>query len=270
MKRPICWGRSVPFFLVHLVAAWVLFRPFQWSGVAVCFGSYFVRMVAITAGYHRYFSHRTFKMGRIAQFLVGLLGTASAQKGPLWWAANHRHHHKFSDLEGDVHSPILSGFFWSHVGWVLSDQFDEIRWKEIPDLAKFPELRWLDRLQSVVPWVYAGLFYSLGGLDALLWGFFVSTVLLWHGTFFINSLAHVWGQRRYRTGDGSRNNFWLALLTCGEGWHNNHHAYVSTARQGFYWWEIDVSYYLIWMASKLGIVSGVRQPPLALLESKRL
>jgi stearoyl-CoA desaturase (delta-9 desaturase) len=262
--------QSIPFFAIHAVALGVLFTPFSWGLVALCLGLYAVRMFAVTAGYHRYFSHRSYKMGRVPQFLLALLGTTATQKGVLWWAAHHRHHHRFSDQPADLHSPVQDGFWHSHLGWILASEHDETRWDQIADLAKYPELVWLNRWHLVPPVALGVGLWLAGGVPAFLWGFALSTVLLWHGTFSINSLAHVWGGRRYRTTDDSRNNFWLALITLGEGWHNNHHTYQSAARQGFYWWEIDLSYYALKMLSFLGVTRDLRQPPLTLLDAKRV
>jgi stearoyl-CoA desaturase (delta-9 desaturase) len=227
-------------------------------------------MFAVTAGYHRYFSHRAYKMNRMAQFAMAWLASTSIQKGVLWWAAHHRLHHKNSDQPNDIHSPVQQGFWWSHVGWILSDIYNDTEWDQIPDLAKYPELVWLNRFYLIPPIAYAALLFALGGLPALVWGFVVSTVLLWHGTFTINSLSHVMGTIRYSTKDTSKNNFILALITLGEGWHNNHHCYMSSANQGFYWWEIDGSYYTLKALSWFGIVRDLRKPPLDRLESKRL
>lgn len=261
---------SAPFLLVHIAALSVFFVPFHWSLVALCMGSFFLRMFGITGAYHRYFSHRSYKANRVMQFLLGLLGTTAVQKGPLWWAANHRLHHRHSDQPQDIHSPIQRGFFWSHVGWIMSSVHDETRWDQIQDLAKFPELRWLNKYYLIPGIAYGTAFFLLGGWGALAWGFLLSTVLLWHFTFFINSMAHVVGSRRYETTDTSRNNFWLALLTMGEGWHNNHHCYMSSTRQGFYWWEIDMTYYILRTFSALRLVRDLREPPLLLLEGKRI
>jgi stearoyl-CoA desaturase (delta-9 desaturase) len=253
---------SVPFVLVHLVAlATPLVAPVSWSWVALAAAVYAVRMFAITAGYHRYFSHRAFKTSRAFQLVLAVLGASCAQKGPLWWAAHHRDHHRFSDGPGDIHSPLRSGFWWSHVGWILASRHDATKLDRVKDLARYPELRWLDRWHVVPPVALATGLFLAGGVPALLWGFFVSTVLLWHGTFVINSLAHVIGRRRYATEDGSRNSLALALLTFGEGWHNNHHFYPSTANQGFFWWEIDVSYYVLRALAAVGIVWDLRTPP---------
>ena len=262
---------SVPFFIFHIAAfAGVFLVPFSWSNLALCISLYYVRMFGVTGGYHRYFSHRTFKTSRVFQFLLALLAQSSAQKGALWWAAHHRHHHKYSDQPEDLHSPLLDGFWWSHVGWILSKTHNETQWSQIPDLKKFPELVWLNRYPHTPAILLAVILYAFGGLDTLIWGFFMSTVILWHGTFTINSLSHVFGSRRYHTTDTSKNNFWLALITMGEGWHNNHHTYQSSTNQGFYWWEIDFTYYVLKILSWLGVVWDLRLPPLETLEQKRL
>jgi len=270
-KKKIHFFQSLPFFLFHgvgLVGAF--FVSFKWSFLALCLGSYYLRMFAITAGYHRYFSHRSYRLNRFFQFLMALLGSTTAQKGVLWWAAHHRHHHQFSDQPGDLHSPALDGFWWSHVGWILSDHLNETDWKRIPDFAQCQELKFLNRFWIIPLSVYGAAIYFVGGWEIFYWAFILSTILLWHGTFTINSLSHVYGSRRYATTDTSRNNFWLALITMGEGWHNNHHCYMSSTNQGFFWWEIDMSYYILRVLSCLGIVSGLRKPPLDLLENKRL
>lgn len=256
------WTRSIPFLGVHGAAvAGVALLGWSWAGLGLALALYYLRMFFVTAGYHRYFSHRSYKTGRPMQFLLALGGTLSAQKGVLWWASNHRVHHTFTDRPGDPHSPKLRGLWWSHVGWILSDDFKETDWKRIQDFAGYPELRWLNRHYLLPPVALAALLLVVGGVWALLWGFFVSTVLLWHGTFLVNSLAHLMGRRRYETRDDSRNNLLVALLAMGEGWHNNHHHYSASARQGFFWWELDPSYYLLRLLSWLGLVWDLREPP---------
>jgi stearoyl-CoA desaturase (delta-9 desaturase) len=252
---------SIPFFAVHLASLAVFFLPFHWYYPVVAVGLYFFRMFGITGGYHRYFSHRSYKTGRAMQFLLALLGTLATQKGVLWWAAHHRDHHKFSDQPEDIHSPLQKGFWWSHVGWILCRKYDETKTERIRDFAKYPELRWLNKYHIVPPVLLAVLLFAVGGWGLLVWGFFLSTVMLWHGTFTINSLSHVFGSTRYQTTDTSKNNFLLAMLTMGEGWHNNHHYYMSTANQGWFWWEIDVSYYILKTLSVFGLVWDLRTPP---------
>jgi len=256
------WLENLPFWGVHLTAViGAIVTGFSWVALAWCLGSFFVRMFGITGGYHRYFSHRTYKMNRAMQFLMALLGVTCVQQGPLWWAAHHRNHHKYSDMPEDVHSPIQRGFWWSHMFWILSKKHRPTHIDRVKDLAAYPELRFLDRFHLLFVVGYATALYFIGGSVALFWGFFVSTVLLWHATFFVNSLAHVWGSRRYQTTDTSRNNLFIALLTMGEGWHNNHHHYQRSTRQGFFWWEIDVSFYILKMMSWVGMVSDLQGVP---------
>ena len=263
VRRPddqLNWATSVPFFLFHLVCLGAVFTGIHARDLILCGVLYTVRMFLITAGYHRYFAHRSYRMNRVMQFLMALGGTTAAQKGPLWWAANHRDHHRFADTEADVHSP-LKGFWWSHVGWILCDRYGSVDYDEkIADFARYPELRFLDKYNLVGPWLLAIACYLWGGPSALIVGFFWSTVLLWHGTFTVNSLAHVLGRRRYATSDTSRNSLLIALYTGGEGWHNNHHYRPSSARQGFYWWEVDTTYYVLRTMSFAGLVRDLHRP----------
>ena len=252
---------SLPFFAVHLLALGVFFVGFKWWYVGVALALYVVRMFAITAVYHRYFSHRAFKTSRWFQFVLAFIGTTATQKGPLWWAAHHRDHHKYSDTDLDIHSPVKRSLWWSHVGWILCKKYDSTNLERIKDFAKYPELRWLNKYFLVPPVLLALALFLIGGLPLALWGFCVSTVFLWHGTFTINSLSHIFGSVRYQTTDESKNNWLLAIITLGEGWHNNHHYYMSTANQGFFWWEIDVSYYTLRVMSWLGLVWDLRTPP---------
>ena len=256
------WFANIPFWGVHVAAViGAISVGWGWAAFAWLVGSYLVRMFAITAGYHRYFSHCTFKTSRVFQFVLALLAMSSAQQGVLWWAAHHRKHHKYSDEPEDVHSPVQRGFWWSHVGWILDPKNRTTDLSRIKDFAKYPELRWLDRHDLFVAVAWGFVLYFIGGPTALFWGHFVSLVLAWHVTFCINSLAHVWGRRRYKTTDDSRNNPVLALLTLGEGWHNNHHHYQRSARQGFFWWEVDITYYVLKVLEKLHIVWDVEGVP---------
>jgi stearoyl-CoA desaturase (Delta-9 desaturase) len=255
---------SVAFWAVHVAAvAGVVCLGFSWRGVALAIGVYFARMVLVTAGYHRYFAHRSFKTSRVVQFLLALGAQSAAQRGVLWWAGHHRWHHKHSDQPEDVHSPRRRGFWYSHIGWVMSPTWDETDPAMVADLAKYPELRFLNRdLIHMLPTVALALgFLLIGGLHGLVWGYFVTTVLVWHGSFSVNSLSHLFGKRRYSTTDDSRNSMLLALLTTGEGWHNNHHHYQSSANQGFRWWEFDLTYNVLRVAAALGLVWDLRRPP---------
>ncbi|MGD8860273.1 MAG: acyl-CoA desaturase [Myxococcales bacterium] len=273
IERPaderVAWVPSIPFILLHLAPLGLLWTGFTAFDVALCIGFYAMRMFFITASYHRYFSHRSYKMGRVMQFLMALGGTLAVQKGPLWWAGHHRHHHKHSDQAEDIHSP-LKGFWWSHVGWIVCAKFNETPTHLIRDFAKFPELRWLDRFHWVPPLVLGVAVWAAFGWSALFMGYFLSLVLAWHCTYFINSLTHLFGRRRYVTTDTSRNSFILALVTFGEGWHNNHHYYQSSANQGFFWWEIDISYYVLKLLSWVGLVKDLRNPPQHVVEANRL
>jgi stearoyl-CoA desaturase (delta-9 desaturase) len=266
--------RNIPFVTVHLCCLLAFVSGFTWWAVLLCFVLYVVRMFGITAGFHRYFSHRSYSTSRVFQFLLGVLGTSAAQRGPLWWAAHHRHHHRHSDTEEDLHSPVQSGFFWSHVGWIMGHESSPTNSKAVRDLMKYPELVLLNRFHMVVPLGLGIGVFALGavlqrfypesgitGFQFLVWGFFISTVLLYHGTFTINSLCHVIGSKRFVTHDESRNNFFLALLTLGEGWHNNHHRYPGSERQGFYWWELDLTHLTLRVFEVLGLVWDLKTPP---------
>jgi stearoyl-CoA desaturase (delta-9 desaturase) len=237
------------------------------TDLALCAATFFGRMFFITGGYHRYFAHKSYKTSRAFQFVLAYMGATSIQKGPLWWASHHRVHHKFADQPGkDTHSP-KDGFWWSHQAWIFDDRFNGSDIEGIRDFARFPELVWLNRWHIVAPLSLAIVCALIGGASGLLWGFVVSTTLLWHSTYAINSLAHVFGRRRYATPDDSRNNPWLALLTLGEGWHNNHHHFCTSARQGFFWWEIDITYYVLRALQALGVVWDIREPPRRVIDA---
>ncbi len=260
-KRDYGWIVSLPFFGVHAAAVvGVVALGWSWRGAALAIALYYVRMFGVTAGYHRYFSHRTYRTGRAFQFFLACLAQSSLQKGALWWAAHHRGHHKHSDTPDDPHSFRDYGFWYSHVGWILARDTEDTEENRIPDLMRYPELRFLNHYHVIPGVVLAVALYLAGGMFALVWGFFVSTSLLWHGTFSINSLAHYWGRRRYETTDDSKNSLALALLTMGEGWHNNHHYYQRSVRQGFFWWEIDLTYYALKALSWTGLVWDLHTP----------
>jgi len=265
----IIYPAAIPFVLVHLACLGALWSGVSTGALITCVALYLVRMFGVTAGYHRYFSHRSFKTSRAGQFVLAWIAQSSAQRGALWWAAVHRHHHRHSDTELDVHSPRHRGFLYSHVGWIFDRKHDETEMDAVPDLARYPELVWLERYPLVPAVVLAVACFLFGGWSGLVVGFFWSTVLLYHGTFFINSLAHVLGSQRYVTGDDSRNNWWLALITLGEGWHNNHHAYQRSTRQGFRWWEVDPTYYVLRALSWVGVVWELGEPPADVVTNQR-
>ncbi len=265
----IVYPNTAAFIVVHLAPLAAFWTGVTTTSVLLAITLYVVRMFGITAGYHRYFSHRSFKTSRAMQFLLGFLAMSSAQKSVLWWAALHRHHHRHSDTEDDVHSPLHRGFLYSHLLWIFDAKHDSTRVEEVPDLAKYPELRFLDRHQLIPAIVLAIACFLIDGWAGLVIGFFASTVVLYHGTFFINSLAHVHGSQRYVTGDTSRNNWWLALITLGEGWHNNHHAYQRSTRQGFRWYEVDITYYVLKTMSWFRLVWDLGEPPAEVVRNER-
>ncbi|MHB8970767.1 MAG: acyl-CoA desaturase [Pirellulaceae bacterium] len=253
------------FGLLHIACLGVFVTGSNVAALTLCGVAYFLQMVGITVGYHRYFSHRTFKTSRAFQFVLAWLGCSAFQRGPIWWAAHHRHHHRTSDTPEDLHSPVAHTLWQSHVGWIFSPQSNETDEQTVKDLIRFPELRWLDRNYWLPPLSLTGLCFLVGGWAGLAWGFFVSSVLSHHATFMVNSICHLWGTRHYATSDASRNNVFVALVTLGEGWHNNHHHYPSSAQQGFRWWELDVSYYVIQLLAHVGLVRDVRTVPHAKL-----
>ena len=232
--------------------------------VALALLSHYGRMIGLTLCFHRHLSHRAFKLNRAVRFVFAWLGTAALQKGPIWWAGNHVYHHKFADREGDPHSPVVSGFFHSHLGWFTNDT----RWDKVDasnpvvrEFSRDPELRWLDRYYAVPPALLAlGLFLA-GGWPWLVYGFCVPTFTLAHSTLAINSINHLFGSRRFETKDNSRNNLWTTLLTLGEGWHNNHHRFQRAARNGFYWWELDPTYWVVKALAVMGLASDVIPVP---------
>jgi stearoyl-CoA desaturase (delta-9 desaturase) len=253
---------NVLFVAIHVSLLFVFVVPLSWKVVALACGGYGLRMWAITAGYHRYFAHRSYKTSRAFQFVLAALGATCMQNGPIWWASVHRRHHKESDSPGDLHSPVRRGFWYAHIGWVFDRTLPRPRDESnVRDLLRYPELRWIDGHDWVPLAAYGLLCFVAGGPSGLVWGFVVSTLAVFHATMCINSLAHLWGSRRYATGDGSRNNALLAVFTLGEGWHNNHHHYMSSTRQGFFWWEIDMTYWVLRALAWLGLVWAIREPP---------
>jgi stearoyl-CoA desaturase (delta-9 desaturase) len=274
-EEKLDWPGSIPFMGVHVVGLLAWLTGISWAAVGMCLFMYYFRMFAITGIYHRYFSHRSYKTSRVFQFLMGVWGTSCGQQGPLWWAAHHRHHHKYSDTPEDIHSPGLRGFWWSHWGWILCKRYADTNEEAVKDLVKYPELKFINKYHGAAPFVLATLIYFFGsflehaapqlhtnGMQMLCWGFFTSTTLLYHGTFTINSLSHVFGKKRFETGDDSKNNFWLALITMGEGWHNNHHKFPYAESQGIYWWELDMSHYILKMFSWVGLVWDIQKHPM--------
>ncbi len=274
VDEKIDWFGSIPFFGVHVVGILAFLTGISWAAIAMCLFMYYARMFAITGIYHRYFSHRSYKTSRFFQFIMALWGTSCGQQGPLWWAAHHRHHHKYSDTAEDIHSPKLRGLWWAHWGWVICKRYSATNEEAVKDLTKYPELKFLNKYHGLAPFVLATLIFFFGsflqqvapqlhtnGMQMLCWGFFTSTTLLYHGTFTINSLSHVIGKKRFDTGDESKNSFILSMITMGEGWHNNHHKFPYAEPQGIYWWEIDMSHYVLKVFSWIGLVWDIQIHP---------
>lgn len=283
VRKPVRFYSTIEFIIIHLVpllAIWTGATMFDWM---VCIGFYLIRMFFVTGFYHRYFSHKTFKTSRVFQFIMAFLAESSLQKGVLWWAAHHRVHHRTSDTADDPHSMKIYGFWYSHLGWILGPDYKQTDFEGISDFARYPELRWISKYHLIPPVFFALLIMALGGIvnggsiifmfgaagfSTLFIGFFLSTVMLYHGTFSINSIMHKLGRQRYDSGDESRNSIVLALVTLGEGWHNNHHYYESSARQGFFWWEVDITYYLLKIMSWLGLIWDINEVPKYIKYSK--
>jgi len=267
--QDIIYPAAIPFVVAHLACFAAIWTGVTLQALAIGLVLYWVRMVGVTGGYHRYFSHRTYKTSRMGQFMIAMLAQSSAQRGPIWWAAVHRNHHKHSDTELDHHSPRHKGFWYAHMGWIFAKRGQRPDYSDVSDLTQSPELVWLDRHQYFPAFVLGFAVWWFAGWTGLVVGFLWSTVVLWHCTFFINSLAHVHGSQHYLTGDDSRNNWWLAVITCGEGWHNNHHAYQSSTQQGFRWYQVDFTYYVLKALSWTGLVWDLRAPPVEVVNNKR-
>jgi stearoyl-CoA desaturase (delta-9 desaturase) len=265
----IIYPSTIPFILVHLGCFAAIWTSVTWQALAICITLYWLRIFAIGAGYHRYFSHRSYSTSRAFQFVLAFMSQTTTQKSVIWWASKHRHHHLYSDTGHDVHSPRHHGFIYSHLGWIFSRKHDEPDFAKVSDLTRYPELMWLHKFEVLPAILLAGLCFLLAGWSGLVVGFLWSTVLVYHATFCINSLAHVSGRKRYVTGDDSRNNWLLAVFTMGEGWHNNHHAYQSSVRQGFKWWEFDPTYYLLRALSWTGLVWDLKTPPEPVLRNEQ-
>jgi stearoyl-CoA desaturase (delta-9 desaturase) len=269
LRDDIMYPSAIPFVLMHLGCLAAIWSGVTWSALALCAALYVLRMFAVVAGYHRYFSHRAFATSRAFQFVLAVVAQSSAQKSVLWWAAKHRHHHLHSDTEEDVHSPRRKGFIYSHLGWIFDRKHDQADLTKVADLTRWPELVWLKKFELLPAVVLGVLCLLVAGWSGLVVGFLWSTVLVYHGTFCINSLAHVSGSKRYVTGDDSRNNWLLAIVTLGEGWHNNHHAFQSSVRQGFKWWEVDLAYYVLKAMSWIGLIWDLKTPPVHVLRNEQ-
>jgi stearoyl-CoA desaturase (delta-9 desaturase) len=261
------------FWTVQASALLAFAVPFRWAFIALWAASHFVRAIGLTLAFHRYFAHRAFKMNRIARFVWAWVATSAMQKGPLWWAGHHVNHHKYADREGDPHSPMVSGVYYAHIGWFLNDaRHDKLEPGNpvVRDFSKAPEILFLERWFVLPPLLFAIAMFAIGGLPWLVWGFCLPTMTLAHATFAINTVNHMFGTRRFETRDESRNNPITAVFAVGEGWHNNHHRYQRAARNGFYWWEFDPTWYVIKAMAAVGLVWDVQPVPRRIYEEARV
>ncbi|NQZ84899.1 MAG: acyl-CoA desaturase [Nanoarchaeales archaeon] len=247
--------------LFHIVPLAAFFLPISLIDWIVCISLYFIRIFFIGAGYHRYFAHKTYKTSRLVQFILAFCSQTAMQGGVVWWASHHRKHHINSDTIKDVHSPKQKGLFFAHIGWLMEGKCSKTDKAVVKDLTKYPELMFLDKLHMLPGIILATGLYLYGGLSMLIVGFFLSTLLVLHGTWTINSLMHTWGVQRYKTTDTSRNNLILAIITMGEGWHNNHHHYQNSTRQGFFWYEFDPTFYILKTLSYTKIIWKLNPVP---------
>lgn len=244
----------------------LLFAPmtFTWQAFAVfLFLSWVTLGLGITLGYHRLLTHRSFKAAKGLEYFLSLCGALAAQGGPMKWVATHRVHHAFSDRPQDPHSPTR-GFWWAHMGWLFV--YDEVldhptdHWRYVPDIANDPVHRFISQKNIILQLTLGLLLFFWGGWSFVIWGIFARIVFTWHCAWLVNSACHLWGYRNYETGEGSRNNLWFALLTYGDSWHNNHHAYPTSAAHGLRWWEFDVTYLTIRLFARIGLVRKVQLP----------
>ncbi|WP_052598607.1 fatty acid desaturase [Aureispira sp. CCB-QB1] len=245
-----------------------------WFWVGVGLVCWYLQMVGVLIGYHRYFSHKSFETGPVMRFVLGFLGCISGQKGPIFWACHHRFHHNSCEEDHDVHSPytygnlkgfnLVKGFLWSHFLHLVENGPMPVEDKWVRDLLKQPEVVFLEKQATLIYYLFGLATYLLGGINGLVWGFFLPSFLSWNCVMLVNSAVHIWGARPYISklapNCNARNIWWLSIPMLGDNWHNNHHADMNSARAGFYWWQLDLNYCLIWCMSKVGLVWNVRQP----------
>jgi stearoyl-CoA desaturase (delta-9 desaturase) len=259
--REINWPATIVLLVFHVGAVAALF-VFTWAGFAIAlFLTWLAGGLGISMGYHRLHTHRSYRVPLILEYFFALCGTLALEGGPIFWVATHRIHHQKSDQPGDPHSP-RDGVWWAHAGWILfgaPDQSNTVTMsKYAPDLVKHRFYVWLNDYHWVPTLVAGAVFFAIGGLSLVLWGICLRVVVGLHGTWLVNSGAHMWGTRRFATRDDSRNNWWIALISFGEGWHNNHHAHPTSARHGLAWYEFDASWMQIRLMERWGIAKSVR------------
>ncbi len=245
-------GAIAGFFTFSWPAFWTaIFLWWLTGGIGICLG------------YHRYFTHKSYATPKVIQYLLAICGCMAGEAGPIAWVAAHRYHHTYSDTDQDPHSP-LKGFLWSHFTWLFGREnflasYDSYK-KYCPDMIKDKFIVFLDRYHMLPVLFLTGILYAMGGWSFVVWGIFVRSLIVYHSTWLVNSASHIWGYRTYKTTDASRNNWWVAILAFGEGWHNNHHAFQRSARHGFHWWEFDITYRTIQILWVLGLASEIHLP----------
>ncbi len=260
-RQRLNWLTTVVLILLHMGAVAALFM-FSWRVLAVTAFLYWMTIgLGISMGYHRLHTHRSYRVPLLLEYFFAVCGSLTLEGGPIFWVATHRLHHQKSDLPGDPHSP-RDGAWWSHVGWILLGETNHnntrVLSKYAPDLAKHKFYVWLNNYHWVPLTVLGVLLFAIGGLPLFLWAGCLRVVVGLHSTWLVNSATHMWGRRRFETRDDSRNSWWVALLTFGEGWHNNHHAHPTSARHGLAWYEIDHSWILISIFRFFGIAKSVK------------
>mgnify|MGYP001822980434 CR=1 FL=1 len=261
------------FLVFHLACLGAFFTGVSAVALWVALGMYVARAFGVTAGFHRLLAHGSYKTNRATQFMLTLLGSLAVQGGPLWWVSHHRNHHRYTETPKDIHSPTRRGFWYAHMGWMMDKACFEGTAANVKELHRYPEIKLLQRHYPLLLLLEATALFGLGawlssaypelgtsGMQMLVWGFFISTVALWHATFMVNSVCHIWGSKDYDAGDSSTNNWIVALLTLGEGWHNNHHKFAYSARHGLRWWQLDMTWLTLKLFSLVGLVRDLRLP----------
>jgi len=255
------WGTGTFLVIAH-VAAIAAFFFWSWPAIITAVVFYAIAGLGVGMGYHRLLTHRSYKVSKFVEYFLVTCATMSLEGGPIQWVVTHRIHHANSDREGDPHTP-RDGGWWAHIGWILwgtvQNHTETTIARYAPDLMNDRYYRWLSRAYYVPLLVVGTMLFAFGGWSVLLWGVFLRLTLALHATWLVNSATHLWGRTRFETGDDSRNSWWVALLTFGEGWHNNHHAHPTSARHGLRWYEFDLNWLGIWVLQFLGLAHGVKR-----------
>ncbi len=261
-KTRIKWDILIGMIVIH-AGALLAFWTFNWKAFWLFVALQVVTSLGITLCYHRLLTHRSFQVPKWLEYVLTVCGLLALQGGPLKWVSTHRVHHAFSDRPNDPHSPN-KGFWWAHMLWLFAwDDLTDVPEKYlkfVTDLNRDPVHRFLERTNALWSFALGGILFAWGGLPFLAWGFFARLVCVYHGTWLVNSASHLWGYQSYDTNEGSRNNWWVALISYGEGWHNNHHAYPHSAAHGLRWWEVDPTYFLIRLFGFFGLATNIRMP----------